>query len=436
MKRSQLKFLYGLQKFGIKLGLKNIHSLLEELSHPERAYPIIHIAGTNGKGSTASMIASILTASGYRTGLYTSPHLVRFHERIRVDGREVSDEILERSTEILRKAIMKTRSTFFEATTAIALKYFKDAEVDVAVLETGLGGRYDATNAVSPVLSLITTIGFDHTEQLGSTLRKIAFEKGGIIKPRVPCLTAVEDPGALAVLKAIAREKNSRLILAGDRSALSITGETIEGFRAHLLTPAGQYRDLSLPLAGEYQGMNLRLAVMAAEELRDRCGFTRIGRESIERGLRDIRLNTGLRGRMEVLSRRPCIILDVAHNPEGIRAALSSLRRLLPRPAVVVFGVMKDKDISAMTAHFRDTAGLIIAVAPKGERALASASVLQAFREQGIPAVDGKTVRRGLALGLREASLGEPLLIIGSHYVAGEALSFLDEKVRGERGKT
>ena len=194
MTTKHLDFLYGLQKFGIKLGLRNIRELLSALGHPERSFPVVHIAGTNGKGSTSSMIASILSAAGYRVGLYTSPHLLRFHERIRVGGREVPDEFLSECAGSLAPAIRRTRSTFFEATTAIALKYFEARSVDVAVLETGLGGRYDATNAVTPVLSVITTVSLDHTERLGTTVGKIAREKGGelaIFKPDGKTITWV-----------------------------------------------------------------------------------------------------------------------------------------------------------------------------------------------------------------------------------------------------
>ena len=418
----------------MKPGLRTIRSLLGELSHPEGSYPIVHIAGTNGKGSTASMIASILTASGYRTGLYTSPHLVRFHERIRVDGREISDWSLARLTERLRAVILSTGATFFEATTAIALKYFQERKVDVAVVETGLGGRYDATNAVTSVLAVITTVGLDHTEQLGPTTRSIAFQKGGIIKPHVPCLTAVRDPGALSVLGAIARRKDAPLIHALTRSSFRVTGDTLAGLVGELRTPSGRYPDLRVPLAGEHQGMNVRLAVMAAEELKQRCGFTLISRRSILSGLVDLRRNTGLRGRLELLS--PSVILDVAHNPDGAGRLTCALTKLLARKAVIVFGAMKDKDVPAMAGYFRELADLVIAVAPGTGRALDSRSVAEVFRAEGIPAIDGRTVPRGVSLGLREREPGEPLVITGSHYVVGEAISFIGEKVSGNRGKT
>ncbi len=425
MTTKHLDFLYGLQKFGIKLGLRNIRELLSALGHPERSFPVVHIAGTNGKGSTSSMIASILSAAGYRVGLYTSPHLLRFHERIRVGGREVPDEFLSECAGSLAPAIRRTRSTFFEATTAIALKYFEARSVDVAVLETGLGGRYDATNAVTPVLSVITTVSLDHTERLGTTVGKIAREKGGIIKPGVPCLTSAGDRETLSVLGAIAKEAHARLVAVGDHSEVTVKDSSLLGLVVDLRTPRRLYKGLRLPLAGEHQALNLRLAVMAAEELHAGGSFPRVSRRAISEGLLDVRNNSGLRARMEVLSGCPPVILDVAHNPGGIAALTQTLEKLLRKPAVFVFGVMKEKDISAMSAHFRDIADLVIAVSPAGERSLSSRSVLEEFQRRAIPSIDGRSVRRGVSLGLKEADSLRPLVITGSHYVVAEALRCL-----------
>ena len=188
-----LQSLYDLQMFGMKVGLQNIWALTDIFGHPELQFPCIHIAGTNGKRSTSSMIASILTASGYRTGLYTSPHLVHFSERIRIDGRAIPEREIVRYTKDMMPAIKKLQATFFEATTAMAFRYFADQSVDIAVIETGLGGRLDATNIVTPLLSVITNIGLDHTEHLGISLFAIAGEKGGIIKPFVPCIVGVKN---------------------------------------------------------------------------------------------------------------------------------------------------------------------------------------------------------------------------------------------------
>ncbi|RPI01254.1 MAG: bifunctional folylpolyglutamate synthase/dihydrofolate synthase, partial [Ignavibacteriae bacterium] len=184
----------------MKFGLHGIRSLSAFLDHPEKSFPSIHIAGTNGKGSTASMIASIFTAAGYNTGLYTSPHLVRFNERIRINGKAISSRAVARLTHELQARVVKERGTFFETVTALAFQYFAESHVDIAIVETGLGGRLDATNILQPMVSVITTLGLEHTQILGDRLEKIAFEKGGIIKKKIPCITGVQSPRAVRVL--------------------------------------------------------------------------------------------------------------------------------------------------------------------------------------------------------------------------------------------
>ncbi|HLF14725.1 MAG TPA: Mur ligase family protein, partial [Bacteroidota bacterium] len=207
-----LRFLHGLQGSGIKAGLGNIRVLLLYLGRPERSFPSIHVAGTNGKGSTSAMIAAALTAAGFRTGLYTSPHLIDFTERIRIDGKKIPLRRVSAYTRRLRRTIRAAKATFFEATTAIAFQYFADEGVDVAVIETGLGGRWDSTNVVTPLVSVITSIGMEHREYLGNTLRKIAFEKAGIIKRGVPCVVGNIPVPAMDVIKNRAARLNSRVI--------------------------------------------------------------------------------------------------------------------------------------------------------------------------------------------------------------------------------
>jgi dihydrofolate synthase/folylpolyglutamate synthase len=210
-----INYLYSLQRFGIKLGLHNIERLLKLLQNPEEKFTSIHIAGTNGKGSTSSFIASILSSSGYKVGLYTSPHLVDFTERIRINGAPISRERVVEYVEILRDEINLLRATFFEVTTAIAFKYFADEKVDFAVVEVGLGGRLDSTNVIKPAVSVITTVSFDHMDVLGEAIEQIAFEKAGIIKEGVPSVTGCEDEKALDVIKKVANEKKSELVVFG-----------------------------------------------------------------------------------------------------------------------------------------------------------------------------------------------------------------------------
>lgn len=423
---STLRFLLDLQFFGIKAGLDNIRAILSFLGNPERRFPSVHIAGTNGKGSTAAMIASILTASGYRTGLYTSPHLVEFEERIRIDGRKIPRGEVLAYTESIKPAIRQTRATFFEATTAIAFKYFQEEKVDVAVIETGLGGRWDATNVILPELSVITNIGLDHTEYLGNTLSRIAFEKGGIIKPGVPCLTGVTQRGPLRVLRNLARLRGSELMTVTSSSPVSLIDRSLTGIRVNLRTSERVYKDLEISLPGDHQARNAQLAVTAAEEMGERGGFGRVSGSRIKGGLASIRENTGLRGRLELLRTDPFVIVDVAHNPDGTATLTRALKALGAGSFLVVFGVMRDKDYHGMIEALAPFTRLAFGVRPHGVRALETGTILRGFHSNGCGAVDGGTVREGFEDALREARDGEAILVTGSHYVAGELLKSLN----------
>ena len=423
---TSLRFLYDLQFFGIKAGLGNIRNLLSFLGNPERCFPSVHIAGTNGKGSTASMIASILTASGYRTGLYTSPHLVDFTERIRIDGKPIPREEVIRYTESMKPAIRRTKATFFEATTAMAFKYFAENAVDVGVIETGLGGRWDATNVVMPIVSVVTTIGLDHTEFLGNTVSHIAFEKGGIIKPSVPCVTGVVQRDALRTLRALAGSRGSELMRADRCSSVEVADRSLTHIRVTLRTPDALYENLSVALPGDHQARNAQLAVLSVECIRERQRFGRISKDRIIEGLASIRRNTGLRGRLDLVRNHPRVIADVAHNPDGAITLTRSLQALGGGTFLTVFGVMRDKDYRSMIGVLAPFSRLAIAVRPDGDRALESGTILEGFHALGRRAIDGGTVAHGMAAALGEAREDEPILVTGSHFVVGELLRFLD----------
>ncbi len=420
-----IRYLYGLQRFGIKSGLVTIARLLEFLGHPERAYPAIHIAGTNGKESTSSTIASVLTAAGFRTGLYTSPHLIDFRERIRIDGRSIPKDALVRETLRLRPQIQSTKATFFEATTAIAFEWFARQKVDIAVIETGLGGRLDATNVITPLVSVITNIGRDHTEYLGSTIRAIAGEKAGIIKSHVPVVTGATGREALEVLRARASAMDTQLALAVDRvhvrPAEYCIDHTVLGFRGHHLAS----RRVRFGLGGRHQIENLRLAIAALDLLPPHLR-ERIGARELERGLERVSELSGLRARLEPVSRDPLTIIDVAHNPPGIQTAMRSLRELVPGKFLIVFGVMKDKEYGPMLETVSRYAKLLVAVRPHIDRALPSAQIVEFLHDRGMKALDGGDVKSGLRLAMSERRADEPVLILGSHYVAGEALKILN----------
>lgn len=427
-----LRYLYRLQQRGMKFGLRNTRTILKHAGNPERSFPTIHIAGTNGKGSTASFIASIMMESGYVTGLYTSPHLVQFTERIRINGRMIPERRLVGYVRELRPVIEAVHATFFEATTCVAFRYFADEGVEIAVIETGLGGRLDATNVLIPEISVITSIGRDHTEYLGNTIRSITREKGGIIKGRIPVVTSSDDPIVLDTLGRIARQRHSRLYRSSRVVALTAL---CRGRGAEAVRLSGRLFDIGnvrLDLAGPHQRVNARLAVAALDIMLRRTGvrkrFSRVTVASIRRGLRSAHLNAGLNGRLQRIGKRGKFLLDVAHNPDGIRTLMCAVTQLPQRKRVAVFGAMKDKDCRGMISALAAAVDQVVCVAAKTPRASAPRILLRYARELGVSAVNGRTVRGGLALAQRLAGASGQVLVTGSHYTVGEALKILRKR--------
>jgi dihydrofolate synthase / folylpolyglutamate synthase len=433
-----LAYLYGLQKRGIKYGLKNIRGLVTAYGHPERHFAALHIAGTNGKGSTASFLASMLKEAGYRTGLYTSPHLVRFNERIRIDGVPISDEHLVAYARAMRPDIEKHSATFFEATTCIAFRYFADEHVDVAVIETGLGGRLDATNVVTPMVSVITNIAMDHMEYLGTTLSAIAREKAGIIKRGIPVVTASTSDEALRVLRSVARRRGSPFHHAWEIASIRMDNTRRSGTQVRLGVQGWRIPPVTLGLSGEHQLTNAALAVSALSLAAEVGTLARINGVVIARGLHNVARNTGLEGRLQQMKFRGIeIILDVAHNPDGMRTLADELSGRHVAFPLAVFGIVRDKDAGLVLEELRRTTREIIAVTPETERARPGREVARMATERGILAVDGGSVRAGLMMAVKRltyetAPARKRLLVAGSHYVVGEALEFLKGATAGK----
>ncbi|MCU7495580.1 MAG: bifunctional folylpolyglutamate synthase/dihydrofolate synthase [Ignavibacteria bacterium] len=344
--KEALDRLYSLQKFGIKLGLDNISRLLDYLGNPQNNFKSFHVAGTNGKGSTTSFISSILMESGYRTGLYTSPHFVRFNERVRVNGLEVPEEYIVEFISGINRFIDKHKPTFFEVTTALAFKYFSDEKVEFAAIETGLGGRLDATNVLNPLASVITSISLEHTEILGDTLEKIAFEKGGIIKKGGKAFLGILPAEAEGTLRNICRENGAELFclseyLKGEKEGLGLGTDTLV------------LDEIEPALFGPYQRNNAALAVLTLNRI---LGLN--NQRHISLGLKNVVKNSGIQGRYEIFNERPRIIFDSAHNLEGITNFLSAFLREEGSYSkrTLLFGVMRDKAIKnmleALTPHF------------------------------------------------------------------------------------
>jgi dihydrofolate synthase/folylpolyglutamate synthase len=395
-----LGWLDSLQGSGIRPGLGRIRALLRKLGRPQRKYPSVIVAGTNGKGSTSATLTSILHTSGYRTGLYTSPHLVDIRERWQIDDRMIEPELLRESIERLRVAAeaVDISPTYFEALTIIAFIAFALAECEVVVLEVGMGGRLDATNVVRPVAALITPIGFDHTEYLGNTLRKIAFEKAGVIHRGTIVLTSNRDPDVLRVLERRAQKFGNpfHVVEAGEGA-------------------------IHTPLAGAFQRDNVALAMRAAEKLRP--AFPRITPDAIERGV----VATRWRGRLERFAiGAQDVWVDGCHNAHAIVAVAPFIEQTIARPRVLVFGIMSDKDVDFVTRTFFPLFDRIVATDPYPPRSASAESIVERAKTLGIPAEARPDPRDALqrALEMPERSV----FVGGSLYLAGAAIEFLDER--------
>ncbi len=408
-----LKTLYGFRRFGIKLGLSTIRKILAGLNDPQDTFACIHVAGTNGKGSVASSLASILYRSGYKTGLYTSPHLVRFNERIQVNNRPITNEKVVASYSAVKDAHFGKRNpTFFEFTTAMALFEFAAQKVDWAVIETGMGGRLDATNIINPALSIITNISLEHREYLGSTLSQIAVEKAGIVKKRIPLVTGIRQKGALAAVKRIAAEKKAPLFRIG--ADFKVRRNQEQAFSYYGIRNV--WHDLQTALPGSYQVDNAAL-VLAACELIDKNNAA-ITLNNIQKGLS----KNHWPGRLEIVSDNPSIILDGAHNLAAARNLAKFLStNLAGRDITLVVGILDDKPYKAMLKSLLDPVNRVILTRAKIDRALDPRKLYEAAKNLKPDVAIIPDVAQAIKDAVETTPRNGAICIAGSLYVVGEA---------------
>lgn len=416
-----LNYIHGISWTFCKPGLERIGELCEKLGHPERNLKFIHVAGTNGKGSFCSMTDSVLRAAGYKVGLYTSPFIYRFNERMRVNGKDIPDNTLAEITEYVKPIAesMEDKPTEFELITAIAFEYFNREKCDVVVFECGMGGRLDSTNIIrNPYLSVITGISLDHTAFLGDTVEKIAKEKAGIIKDSAPVLFGGENTGAKEVISTIAKEQSSDIFYP-DYPGLKIK-------EASLLGTIFDYKDLQnieISLLGMYQPRNAALVIDAVKILRTR-GLN-ISDEALYSGLKDAKW----RARFEIIGREPTVIFDGAHNPEGIAAAVSSIKQYFgSQKLVLVSGVLSDKDYKIIAKSMSEVISHAYTITPDNPRALSAeefAKVLSGYKISA-QATDG--IGEALKLGKEKAKeLGTSLCCLGSLYTYVDVINEINK---------
>jgi len=405
---SSLKKLFALHNFGVKLGLENTIKFLEYLGNPQKSLNTIHIAGSNGKGSTASFIAGILQESGYRTGLYTSPHFIKFNERLVINGIQVNNEFISDFITEHEAYIDEHQLTFFEVTTALAFKYFSQKNVDVCVIETGLGGRLDATNVLSPLAVVITSISFEHTNILGEKLEQIAAEKTAIIKPDAKVFTGKLPAEAERVVQEKCDKEDCKLFKITDfvdekENKLSLMKKVIN------------LDEIKMPVKGNYQKYNASLAALVVSN-----SFFNITYEQIVSGIENTVKNTGLQGRYEYFHKSPTIIFDAAHNPEGVENFISEFKNEYDnyRKRVLLFGAMQDKAIGTMLKELSNCFDEIHITEIDYERSAKIDAINTECQRLGIDVVREREPAEFVTSFLNKEP-GECLVVLGSIYLLG-----------------
>jgi dihydrofolate synthase/folylpolyglutamate synthase len=446
-----IRYLYNLQKYGIKFGLENITRLMSALHDPHTAFSSVHVAGTNGKGSTSAIIASILQSAGFRTGLFTSPHLVSFTERIRINAQEMSEDdviALAREVSDIASGLEDFSPTFFEVVTAMAMLYFKRNMTDIAVVEVGMGGRLDATNIITPEVSVITGISYDHREFLGSSLADIAREKAGIIKKAIPVAVSEQEPEALDVLENSARKQESRIFLYGRDFASELKERDISGIRFDYHSGDGfAIKDLALPLPGEHQMQNASVAIKAIELISGREFTLRDNRTAAARHLSPIShhdIREGIRnvrwpGRLEFINHKPPVVIDGAHNPGAATVLARTLKKDFLKnykKIIIILGIMDDKDIRGIMEPLLPVASEIILTAPAYSRSASPEKLAGIARSLGFsnlricPAVKDaiNTAMRTAEDSSLTGDRPSLILVSGSFYTIGEAKEAFGQK--------
>lgn len=417
--QKSIAYLYGLQKFGIKFGLAKISKLLSCLDNPHKKLSFIHIAGTNGKGSTAACLASVLSKAGYRVGLYTSPHLTSFTERIKIGNHEISRKDVDRLTQLLINKARKIDSiTFFEFVTAMALLYFAEKKVDLCILEVGMGGRLDATNVVSPFISIITNISKEHEYYLGNTLLEIAREKAGIIKKKSSLITGATQANVLTLFRKRCHNLQTEFYCLGKDFSIKTRNNhsSYHGINFNLEV-------IKIGLFGDFQYNNAAIALAAIELLRMKDYH--IGDKAIYRGLKDVYWP----GRLEIVKKAPVVILDGAHNP----VAMKSLRKVLIKnfnfeKLILILGIMEDKNIKGMLKEIVPYAHKVILCKPNMNRAASPTSLAGIIKVYNVKHYKVDDVKEAILYALSTASKKDLICVAGSLFTVGEAREVFKKK--------
>lgn len=420
---SRLPMFHRIGAAAYKADLSNTHAMMDLLGHPHREFKSVHVAGTNGKGSVSHMLAAAFTASGYKTGLYTSPHLIDFRERIKVNGEMIPESKVIEFVEQFRDAMEPIGLSFFEWTVGLAFRYFAEEKVDIAIIETGLGGRLDSTNVITPELSVITNISYDHMSLLGDTLEKIASEKAGIIKEKVPVVIGERQAETGEVFAAFTSRNHSRCTFASD----VYRAESIRTAGDHSLVSISKHNsdytfDVQLDLTGNYQLKNICTVLCAIEQLQS-AGWV-LPMEKVLEGLGQVKKLTGLMGRWQKISEKPLIICDVGHNESGIKYIVDQLNATPFRKCFFVIGMVSDKDVMKVLQLLPKQVNYFFTKADL-PRSMHETELMNKAAEAGLSGSAFPSVKEALEAALKKADENDLIFIGGSTFVVGEALIFL-----------
>lgn len=416
--RESIPYLFNLERAGIKYDLKNIRSLLRYLGDPQNKFKSIHIAGTNGKGSVSSMLNSVLIEKGFKTGLYTSPHLIDFRERILVNGNPVTKKFILKTLNNLYDEIERIKPSFFEVTTAIAFEYFNECRVDYAVVETGLGGRLDSTNVIKPVLSVLTSLSIDHVEFLGNEIGKITYEKGGIIKKNIPVAAGNVSVVSEKILRKIAKENKSEIIFSREHYKIKIKKRTEKGFYFEV---KNKYDNLFLPLIGDYQVNNLKTFFLAVDLMR-KNEQAEMNFAEIKRGLLNVRTNSNFYGRFDLLSFSPKIIVDVSHNLQAIENIRNNLRYFKYRNLIIIFAMMQDKNYKECLTEIGKLKAKIILTRPKYKRSAEPNELYKSVEKNRSRFILTGDLKSAVKTASEIAKKNDLILVTGSFFLVAEYL--------------
>lgn len=405
----------------LKKDLSNTIALCEALENPQKKFKTIHIAGTNGKGSVSHFLSSIFQEAGYKTGLYTSPHLIDFRERIKINGEWVSKSFVIDFVNKIKPLIESIQPSFFEITVAMAFDYFSEEKVDMAIIETGLGGRLDSTNVIIPKLSVITNIGYDHKDMLGDTLALIAQEKAGIIKNHIPIVVGEKHLETIPIFNIKAKANNSPIYYAED--ILKIKSENHNDFlEATYMYINEEEIAVKSPLAAHYQIKNIRTVLVAISQIRNTYF---IDTPTIQRGIEKVIINTGFLGRWQVVSKNPKVVLDCAHNAEGIIAMLEQLKFEKFKQLHIVYGCVKDKDFKNILTLFPANAKMYF-TQPNINRAASIHELTEVARELKLDFTSDPNVENLYKMVVGEASVNDLILFTGSVFLVSDLLTLLN----------